>query len=119
MSRGRARARRAAVARRSDLARRAPRALRHRGLDRVTLDNYGARMPDEERVTNAEAQLATYFAKYEPGIAKLGKALRAKLRDRLPGLFEVVYFYESQDSLVIAYSPTENGYEALCSLALY
>lgn len=43
-------------------------------------------MVDEERVTNAETQLASFFAKYEPAIARLGKALRAKLRDRLPGL---------------------------------
>jgi hypothetical protein len=76
-------------------------------------------MSDEERVTNAEAQLASYFAKYEPAIAKLGKALRAKLRARLPGLFEIVYVYEGQDALVISYSPTEHGYEGLCSIALY
>jgi hypothetical protein len=68
---------------------------------------------------NAESQLASYFAKYEPAIAKLGKALRAKLRDRLPGLFEVVYMYESQNALVISYSATENGYDGLCSIALY
>ena len=76
-------------------------------------------MFDEERVTNAETQLASYFAKYEPAMAKLGKALRAKLRARLPGLFEIVYVYESQNSLVISYSPTEHGYEGLCSIALY
>jgi hypothetical protein len=70
-------------------------------------------------VTNAETQLASYFAKYEPAMAKLGKALRTKLRDRLPGLFEIVYVYESQNALLISYSPTENGYEGLCSIALY
>jgi hypothetical protein len=70
-------------------------------------------------VTNAETQLASYFAKYEPAMARLGKALRAKLRHRLPGLFEVVYVYDHQKALVIAYSPTENGYEGLCSIALY
>ena len=68
---------------------------------------------------NAETQLAGYFAKYEPAMAKLGKALRTRLRDRLPGLSEVVYVYENQDALVISYSPTENGYEGLCSLGLY
>ena len=68
---------------------------------------------------NAEAQLAGFFAEYEPAIVKLGKALRAKLRARLPGLFELVYVYESQNALVISYSPTERGYEGLCSLALY
>jgi hypothetical protein len=70
-------------------------------------------------VKNAETQLAGYFAKYDSKMARLGKALRAKLRDRLPGLFEVVYVYENQNALVIAYSPTENGYDGLCSIALY
>lgn len=70
-------------------------------------------------MTTAEAQLASYFAKYEPAIARLGKAVRAKLRARLPGLSEIVYVYENQDSLVISYSPTERGFEGLCGLALY
>ena len=70
-------------------------------------------------MTNAETQLASFFAKYEPAMVKLGKALRAKLRARLPGLFEIVYVYESQNALVISYSPTERGYEGLCSFALY
>jgi hypothetical protein len=66
-----------------------------------------------------EKQLASYFAKYEPAMAKLGKALRAKMRARLPGLFEIVYVYENQDALVISYSQTEHGYEGLCGIALY
>src|SRR3984957_2513956 len=70
-------------------------------------------------MTNAEAQLASYFAKVEPAMAKLGKALRAKLRARLPGLFEIVYVYENQNALVISYSPTERGYEAVCSISVY
>lgn len=74
-------------------------------------------MADEERVK--EAQVASDFAKYEPAIAKLGKALRAKLRARLPGLFEIVYVYTSQEALLISYSPTEHGYGGVCSLALY
>ena len=75
-------------------------------------------MSNEERATNAETQLASYFAKYELAMAKLGKALRAKLRARLPGLFEIVYVYENQNALVISYSPTEHGYEGLCGLKL-
>lgn len=70
-------------------------------------------------MTTAATQLAEFFAKYEPAIARLGKALRTKMRARLPGLTEVVYFYERQESLVIAYSPTEQGYEAVCTLSLY
>lgn len=68
---------------------------------------------------NAEAQLASYFARYEPKMARLGKALRAKLRVRLPGLYEIVYLYESQNALVISFSPSEKGYEGLCSLSLH
>lgn len=70
-------------------------------------------------MTNAEAQLASYFAKYEPAMAKLGKALRTKLRARLPGLFEIVYVYENQNALVISYSPTDRGYDAVCSISVY
>ncbi|HEX4160494.1 MAG TPA: hypothetical protein VHY79_18655 [Rhizomicrobium sp.] len=70
-------------------------------------------------MTDAETQLAGYFAKYQPAMVKLGKALRAKLRARLPGLFEIVYMYENQNALVISYSPTERGYEAVCSISVY
>ena len=70
-------------------------------------------------MSSAEDQLAGLFARYEPAIAELGQALRAKLSVRLPGLFEIVYLYERQGTLVISYSPTERGHGALCSLALY
>jgi hypothetical protein len=70
-------------------------------------------------VTNAETQLASYFARYEPAMAKLGRSLRARLRARLPGLFEIVYVYERQGALVISYSPTERGYEGVCSISVY
>ena len=70
-------------------------------------------------MTNAETQIASFFAKYDPATAKLGKALRAKLRDRLPGLFELVYVYENQNALVLSYSPTEAGADAVCGFGLY
>jgi hypothetical protein len=76
-------------------------------------------MVDETRVPKPETQLASFFANYEPAIAKLGKALRAKLRARLPGLSEIVYVYENQNSLVISYSPTERGVDGLCGIAVY
>jgi hypothetical protein len=68
---------------------------------------------------DAEAQVASYFAQYEPAIAELGKTLRTKLRARLPGLTEIVYLYEGQEALLISYSPTEHGYGGVCSLALH
>ena len=70
-------------------------------------------------MTNAETQLAGYFATYEPAMAELGRALRVKMRARLPGLSEIVYVYERQNALVISYSPTENGYDGLFSIGLY
>ena len=70
-------------------------------------------------MTSAETQIASFFAKYDPATRTLGKALRAKLRARLPGLLELVYVYDRQSSLVLSYSPTETGSEAVCALALY
>jgi uncharacterized protein DUF1801 len=71
------------------------------------------------RVTSPEAQIASFFANYDPATAKLGKALRARLRDRLPGLHELVYVYENQGSLVFSYSPTEAGAAGVCGVAIY
>lgn len=76
-------------------------------------------MPDKKSTADAETELASFFARYPAAIAKLGKALRKKLQARLPGFNEIVYVYESQGSLVISYSASENGYEAVCTLALY
>ena len=67
---------------------------------------------------NAESQLASFFSKHKPATVKIGKALRLKLRARLPGLNELVYVYERRESLVISYSPTGNGMEGICALAL-
>lgn len=76
-------------------------------------------MSGEPNSTNPETQVASFFADYPPAIAKLGRALRAKLRARLPGLHEIVYLYENQGSLVISYSPTERGADGLCGIAVY
>ena len=70
-------------------------------------------------MTSPEAQVASFFANYEPAVAKLGKALRAKLHRRLPGLLELVYVYEKQDTLVFSYSPTETGSDGVCAIAVY
>jgi hypothetical protein len=58
------------------------------GVDKIRLGGYAAeplRRRGVLRLMNAEAQLASFFAKYEPAMGRLGKALRARLRDRLPG----------------------------------
>lgn len=66
----------------------------------------------------AESQLAASIAKYPRAVAKLATALRAKLQARLPGLNEILYVYENQNALVVAYSPSDKGYEGICSIAL-
>lgn len=63
-------------------------------------------------------QLARLFDGHEPRRAKEAKALRTKLRARLPGLFELVYVYARQRALVLSYSPTERGSDGLCAISL-
>ncbi|MEZ6195859.1 MAG: DUF1801 domain-containing protein [Planctomycetota bacterium] len=69
-------------------------------------------------MTNPETRLEQLLAPFDPVIAKRGRALRAALRRRLPGLHELVYVYARKGSLVISYAPTENGYEGLFALSL-
>jgi hypothetical protein len=64
-----------------------------------------------------EQRLRAFFAKYTPELAKLGKALRAKLRKRLPGAVQLVY--DNYNALVIAFAPSERASEAIFSIALY
>jgi hypothetical protein len=91
-------------------------------MDRVTPRKYGVKDPRRTgglRVKSDETQIASFFAKYEPATARLRKVLRAKLRHRLPGLFELVYVYENQNSLVISYSTTQAGANGVCGIAVY
>ena len=69
-------------------------------------------------MTKEETQIASCLARYEPALAKAGKASRAKLRARLPGLNEIVYMYEKQEAFVISYSPSEHGKDGVCALRL-
>jgi hypothetical protein len=73
-------------------------------------------VPPDEPTPDLEAQVDSYFDRYESPLADVGRAARSKLRDRLPGFFEVVYVYGSQDAIVISFSPTERGYEGLFTL---
>lgn len=66
-----------------------------------------------------EAEIAGYFTRFAPELAELGTAARERLRAGLPGLAEIVYWYERQGALVLASSPSGRGHEAIVSLALY
>jgi hypothetical protein len=66
---------------------------------------------------DAEAQLASFFAKYTPEIEAFAKAVRAKMRSRLPGAMELVY--DNYNALAIGYGPSERASEAIFSIALF
>jgi len=61
--------------------------------------------------------LESFFKKYDPVIAKQGKAILAKLRWRLPGAVEMVY--DNYNALAIGFGPNERASEAIVSLAVF
>jgi hypothetical protein len=62
-------------------------------------------------------QLAGFLARFDPRIATLGRAARAKLRRSLPGAVEMVY--DNYNALVIGYSPTARPSDAIVSIVIY
>jgi hypothetical protein len=62
-----------------------------------------------------EAKLRSLIGKCDPAHQKLIRSVRSALRKRLPTANELVYDYSN--SLVIGYSPTEHGIEAIVSTA--
>src|SRR5258708_14980278 len=62
-------------------------------------------------------QLATFLARFSPGIVALTKTARARLRKRLPGAIEMVY--DNYNALVVGYSPTERPSDAILSLVIF
>jgi hypothetical protein len=63
---------------------------------------------------SAEADLLGLIAKLAPAHRRLVVAVRGLLRKRLPAAHELVYEY--RDSVVIGYSPSERGYEAILAI---
>lgn len=64
-----------------------------------------------------EARLAAFMAKYEPTISELARGIRGRVRELVPGGFELVY--DNYNGLVLGYGPSEKGGEAVLSIALY
>ncbi len=67
-------------------------------------------------MTQPEAQLAGFLAKFTPEIAALAKAALVKMRARLPNAIQMVY--DNYNFLVIGFGPTERASEAIFSIAL-
>jgi hypothetical protein len=61
-------------------------------------------------------QLDGFIDKFEPGIAKLARSCRAKMRKKLPTANELVY--DNYQFLAIGYSSTERASDTLLSIAV-
>ncbi|MSU22891.1 MAG: DUF1801 domain-containing protein [Opitutus sp.] len=64
-----------------------------------------------------QVEIAGFIAKFTPEIATLTRALRAKMRQRLPDAVEMVY--DNYNFLVFGFGPTERPSEAIFSIAAY
>ncbi len=54
---------------------------------------------------DAQAQLESFLAKYDPEVATFARRALAKMRTLVPGAIEMVY--DNYNWLVIGFSPTE------------
>ena len=65
---------------------------------------------------DAEHQLDSFLAKYDPEVEAFARRALAKMRKLVPGAIEMVY--DNYNWLVIGFSPTERPSEAIFSLVL-
>lgn len=70
--------------------------------------------PDNTELS-PEAKLESLIDKLDPKEQKLYRSVRAAIRRRLPTLNELAYDYP--DSIVIGYSPTDHGIDAIVAIA--
>ena len=68
-----------------------------------------------ESSASPATQLSAFLAKFEPAVARVVRAARAKLRKRMPTANELVY--DNYNFFVIGYSPTERASDSLISIA--
>lgn len=62
-----------------------------------------------------EAELRSFISRFDPKEQKLFRSVRAAIRKRFPTVNELAYDYP--DSVVIGYSPTNRGIEAVVAIA--
>ena len=66
---------------------------------------------------NANARFSGLLSRFRPEIAALVKRCLPKLRRAFPGSYQLVYDYAS--SLLVAFSMSERGYEAIVTIAIF
>jgi len=67
------------------------------------------------KTPSPEKDLARFIAKFTPQMAKLIRAARKRMRQRVPRALELVY--DNYNFFVIGYGPSERASEAIFSLA--
>jgi hypothetical protein len=65
----------------------------------------------------AEKQLASFLAKYDPEIADLAGQILGEMRKLYPSALELVY--DNYNALAIGFGPTERASDAVFSIALF
>jgi hypothetical protein len=68
-------------------------------------------------LAEAEAQLQGFIDRFDPKIAALARACRARLKDRFPLAFELVY--DNYNALAIGYAPSQKTSDCMVSLSLF
>ena len=69
------------------------------------------------RQSTTNAQFAALLSRFSPEIVALAKRCLPKLRRAFPGSTQIVYDYSN--SVVVAFSMSERGYEAIVAIAIY
>jgi hypothetical protein len=69
------------------------------------------------RQPNANVQFSGFLSRFRPEIVALVKRCLPKLRRAFPGSYQLVYDYAS--SLLVAFSMSERGYEAIVTIAIF
>ena len=69
------------------------------------------------RQPSPSAQLSAFLSRFPPEIVALAKRCLSKLRRVFPGSCQLVYDYSN--SLVVAFSMSERGYEAIVAIAIF
>jgi hypothetical protein len=69
------------------------------------------------RKPSSNAQFSAFLSRFSPEIVALAKRCLPKIRRAIPHSYQLVYEYSN--SLVVAFSMSERGYEAIVAIAIF
>ena len=75
-----------------------------------------SKSPADLSQADAQAQLDSFLAKYDPEVEAFARRALTKMRKLVPGAIEMIY--DNYNWLVIGFSPTERPSEAIFSIVL-